>query len=69
LFSIVRHIRELMGETTIAARAQSKYMSLRTTIPIAVVRQLNIKEGDKLHWEFAVENGEIIVKFRKIKGS
>jgi bifunctional DNA-binding transcriptional regulator/antitoxin component of YhaV-PrlF toxin-antitoxin module len=46
-----------MGETTIAARAQSKYMSLRTTIPIAVVRQLNIKEGD------------IIVKFRKIKGS
>jgi hypothetical protein len=32
------------------------------------VRQLNIKEGDKLHWEFAVENGEIIVKFRKIKG-
>jgi hypothetical protein len=47
----------------------SKYMSLRTTIPIAVVRQLNIKEGDRLHWEFAVENGEIIVKFRKIKGS
>jgi bifunctional DNA-binding transcriptional regulator/antitoxin component of YhaV-PrlF toxin-antitoxin module len=44
-----------MGETTIAAKAQSKYMSLRTTIPIAVVRQLDIKEGDKLHWEFAVE--------------
>jgi hypothetical protein len=57
-----------MGETTIAAKAQSKYMSLRTTIPIAVVRQLDIKEGDRLHWEFAVENGEIIVKFRKIKG-
>jgi bifunctional DNA-binding transcriptional regulator/antitoxin component of YhaV-PrlF toxin-antitoxin module len=54
-----------MGETTVAAKAQSKYMSLRTTIPIAVVRQLDIKEGDKLHWEFAVENGEIIVKFRK----
>ena len=35
-----------MGETTIAAKAQSKYMSLRTTIPIAVVRQLDIKEGD-----------------------
>jgi antitoxin component of MazEF toxin-antitoxin module len=44
-------------------------MSLRTTIPIAVVRQLNIKEGDKLQWEFAVKNGEIIVKFRKINGS
>jgi bifunctional DNA-binding transcriptional regulator/antitoxin component of YhaV-PrlF toxin-antitoxin module len=58
-----------MGETTIAAKAQSKYMSLRTTIPIAVVRQLNINERDKLHWEFAVENGEIIVKFRKIKSS
>jgi hypothetical protein len=53
----------------IFARAQSKYMSLRTTIPIAVVRQFNIKEGDKLQWEFAVENGEIIVKFRKIKSS
>jgi antitoxin component of MazEF toxin-antitoxin module len=56
-----------MVETTIAVKAQSKYMSLRTTIPIAVVRQLNIKEGDKLHWEFAVENGEIIVKFKKMK--
>jgi hypothetical protein len=33
-----------------------------------VLRQLDIKEGDKLHWEFAVGNGEIIVKFRKIKG-
>jgi bifunctional DNA-binding transcriptional regulator/antitoxin component of YhaV-PrlF toxin-antitoxin module len=58
-----------MGETTIAAKAQSKYMSLRTTIPVAVVRQLNIKEGDKLHWEFAADSGEIIVKFGKIKGS
>jgi hypothetical protein len=58
-----------MGETTIATRAQSKYMSLRTTIPIAIVRQLKIKEGDKLDWEFAVESGEIIVKFKKIKGS
>ena len=58
-----------MGETTIAARAQSKYMSLLTTIPIAVVRQLDIKEGDKLHWEFAVDNGEIIVKFKKISGA
>jgi hypothetical protein len=27
-----------------------------------------MKEGDKLYWEFAAENGEIIVKFRKIKG-
>jgi hypothetical protein len=33
-----------------------------------VVRQLDIKEGDKLHWEFAVENGDIIVKFSKING-
>jgi len=57
-----------MVETTIAAKAQFKYMSLRTSIPIAVVKQINIKEGDRLHWEFAVENGEIIVKFRKIKG-
>ena len=58
----------IMVETTIAAKAQSKYMSLRTSIPIAVVKQINIKQGDKLHWEFGVENGEIIVKFRKIKG-
>ena len=34
--------------TTLLTKAQSKYMSLRTTIPIAVVRQLNIKEGDKV---------------------
>jgi bifunctional DNA-binding transcriptional regulator/antitoxin component of YhaV-PrlF toxin-antitoxin module len=56
-----------MGEITIAQKAHTTHQSLRTTIPMSVVKQLKIREGDKLDWEFASENGHIYVKFKKSK--
>ena len=55
-----------MGEITIASKASSQFESLRTTIPMSVVRQLKIKAGDKLDWEFAFDGENIYVKLRKI---
>ena len=38
------------GTDTIAQSARAKSESLRTTLPVFVVKQLGIKEGDNLEW-------------------
>lgn len=40
-----------MGEITVLTKATSKSKSLRTTIPIGIVKQFNLSDGDKLNWE------------------
>ena len=48
-------------------RATSKSKSLRTTIPMGIVKQFNISEGDKLDWEIRAENGELVIIVKPIK--
>jgi hypothetical protein len=59
-------MNQVMGEITIASKASSQFESLRTTIPMSVVRQLKIKVGDKLDWEFAFDGENMYVKLKKI---
>ena len=58
---------QAMGEVTTLAKASSNYASLRTVVPMPVVRQWNLKEGDKLDWSWEVQNNEMIVVVRKVK--
>ena len=53
-----------MGEKTTLTFATSKSKSLRTTVPIGISRQFNLKEGDMLNWELKVIEGKlgIVVK-------
>ena len=44
--------RYLMGEITVTTKASSKFASLRTTIPMSVVKQWKLNEGDRLEWEW-----------------
>ncbi len=39
--------------------------SLRTTVPMSIVRQLDLKEGSYLDWELDKTDGEWIVTIRK----
>lgn len=57
-----------MGEITVLTKATSKSKSLRTTIPIGIVRQFNLSEGDKLNWEIRAEEGELVIVVKPIKG-
>jgi hypothetical protein len=57
----------LQGEITTATKASSKFASLRTTIPMSVVKQWKLKEGSKLDWEWKVQNGEMILIVKKVK--
>ena len=57
-----------MGEITVLTKATSKSKSLRTTIPMGIVKQFNLSEGDKLNWEIRAEGGELIIVVKPLKG-
>ncbi len=56
-----------MGEITVLSKATTKSKSLRTTIPMGIVKQFNLSEGDKLNWEIRAEGGELIIVVKPLK--
>jgi hypothetical protein len=54
-----------LGEETTLAKNSPRFTSLRTTIPMSIVRQWGLKEGDKLDWSWEARNGEMILVVRK----
>ncbi|MFL6431080.1 MAG: AbrB family transcriptional regulator [Nitrososphaeraceae archaeon] len=55
------------GEIATIGKASSNYASLRTVVPLPIIRQWNLKEGDKLDWSWEVQNNEMVVIVRKVK--
>jgi len=58
---------EIEGEITTLTPAKTKSISLRTTVPISLVRQFNLKAGDHPNWKFEVKDGNMITVVRPIK--
>jgi antidote-toxin recognition MazE-like antitoxin len=56
-----------MGEATSLTKNSPKFASLRTTVPISVVKQWKLQEGDKLDWEWKVVDGEMVLIVKKLK--
>jgi len=54
-----------LGEETTLAKNSPRFASLRTTIPMSIVRQWGLKQGDKLDWSWEARNGEMILVVRK----
>lgn len=54
-----------MGETTTLALNAPNKASLRTTIPMFIVKQWDLKSGDQLDWSFSLLNNEMVVVVRK----
>ena len=52
---------QTMGEITAVSKASSKFASLRTTIPMSIVKQWKLKDGDKLDWEWKVIDGKMVL--------
>jgi hypothetical protein len=50
-----------MGEITSVARNAKSFASLRTTVPISMVRQWKLKPKDKLYWEWEVRDRKMVV--------
>jgi bifunctional DNA-binding transcriptional regulator/antitoxin component of YhaV-PrlF toxin-antitoxin module len=54
-----------MGEvTTLALNAPNK-ASLRTTIPMFIVKQWGLKSGDKLDWSLEARKNEMVIVVKK----
>jgi len=46
---------------TILNKATSRSKSLRTTVPISIVKQFNLAEGDILQWSLKAQNDYIVI--------
>ena len=55
------------GSRSVLKRSSPKSISLRTTVPLAIVEQLDLKEGDVLDWEISFIEGEKVVIVRKVE--
>jgi hypothetical protein len=56
-----------LGEITYLTKATSKSPSLRTTVPISIVKQFGLTEDDKLDWILKAEGGELVIVIKPIK--
>jgi len=56
-----------MGEITYLNKAATKGESLRTTVPMSIVKQFGLTDEDKLDWTLKVESGELIIQVKPLK--
>jgi hypothetical protein len=63
---VLFHIHSLRYDatTTLALNAPNK-ASLKTTIPMFIIKQWGLKSGDQLDWSFSLLDNEMIVVVRK----
>jgi hypothetical protein len=54
-----------MGEITTLALNSPKRASLRTTIPMFIVKQWGLHAGDKLDWSLEVRENKIVILVKK----
>ena len=58
---------EAGGEVTVLASANSGSKSLRSTVPRGVVKQLNLKEGDRIRWRIEIVRGKIALVVEPVR--
>jgi len=58
---------ENVGETTTLTPATTKSISMRATVPMSIIKQFNLKAGDKLSWKIDIIDGKLAIIVRPIK--
>ena len=56
-----------MGELTTLSVATSGKESLRTIVPMSILKHFKLEAGDKLEWDFEARNNEMIIIVRPVK--
>jgi len=56
-----------MGSRTRLAKATSNSESLRTTVPVNLVKQFSMSERDLLDWSIDLDSDGLTIKVRHIK--
>jgi len=55
------------GEATKLTKANNRSHSLRTTVPVGIVKQFDLTEGDHLLWQIQADEGQIILHVRPLR--
>lgn len=55
------------GQVTTLGRANNTGKSLRTTVPASIIKQYDLREGDRLKWRLEADNNGIYIKVEPIK--
>jgi len=56
------------GQITSLTKANKTSESLRTTVPSSVIKQFDLKVGDKLRWRFETDKtGAIFIKIEPVR--
>jgi len=55
------------GQITSLTKANKNSESLRTTVPSSVIKQFDLKEGDKLRWQFVPNKGDLFIRLDPVK--
>ena len=55
------------GDITTLSAAQTNSLSLRTTVPIWIVKQFGLSEGDKLRWKIEARDNELVLLVQPVK--
>ena len=58
-----------MGEITTLSIAASGKESLRTIVPMNILKQFKLEAGDKLDWTYEAKNNELLIIVRPFKSS
>lgn len=58
-----------MGEVTTLTWATKGKESLRTTVPMSIVKHFKLKAGNKLDWDFEARNNELVIKVCPLRDS
>ena len=58
-----------MGEITYLNKAATKGESLRTTVPMSIVKQFGLTDEDKLDWQIKAGNGELFIQIKVLKNT
>ena len=56
-----------MGVTTSLHIVSYGKSSLKTTVPVFIVKQFKLKKGDNLDWCIDMHNNEMVIIVKKIK--
>jgi hypothetical protein len=54
------------SQKTTLHRANDSSSSLRTTVPISIIKQFGLNEGDQISWRFQARKNQLIVEVTPI---
>jgi len=55
------------GQITTLTKANKTSQSLRTTVPMGIIKQFGLKEGDKLLWRLDVKDNKLVIVIEPVK--